>query len=68
MPAAGLLWTRDAGWAKHPRGNNPRLEVDMQEYTPDFSLEVQGVKGTCPAGEVYAKEQLAKERIPVLTC
>ena len=40
----------------------------MQEYTPDFSLEVQGVKGTCPAGEVYAKEQLAKKRIPVLAC
>ena len=40
----------------------------MEAYTPDFSLEVQGVKGLCPAGEVYAKQQMAAKKIPVLTC
>lgn len=40
----------------------------MEAYTADFSLDVQGVKGFCPAGEVYAKEQIAKKTIPVLSC
>ena len=40
----------------------------MEAYTPDFSLDVQGVKGACPAGEAYAKQQLAARRIPVLSC
>lgn len=40
----------------------------MNAYTPDFSVEVQGVKGFCPAGEVYAKQQIAKKTIPVLSC
>ena len=40
----------------------------MNAYTPDFSLEVQGVKGFCPAGETYAKQQIAKKAIPVLSC
>ena len=40
----------------------------MEAYTSDFSLEVQGVKGFCPAGETYAKEQIAKKTIPVLSC
>ena len=40
----------------------------MDEYTPDFTLNVQGVKGFCPVGETYAKEQVAAGRIPVLTC
>jgi uncharacterized metal-binding protein len=40
----------------------------MEAHTPDFSLDVQGVKGSCPAGEVYAKQQLAAKRIPVLSC
>ena len=37
-------------------------------FTPDFSVDVQGVKGLCPAGEAYAKQQLAAKTIPVLTC
>ena len=37
-------------------------------YTPDFSLAVQGIKGSCPAGEAYANQQLAAKTIPVLTC
>jgi hypothetical protein len=39
----------------------------MITYTPDFTLEVEGVKGRCPAGEKYA-EQMAAEKIPVLSC
>ncbi|HVI70652.1 MAG TPA: putative zinc-binding protein [Pyrinomonadaceae bacterium] len=40
----------------------------METHTPDFSLHVQGVKGFCPAGEVYAKKQIEKKTIPVLSC
>jgi len=40
----------------------------MDAHTPDFSLGVEGVKGFCPAGEAYAKEQIANKRIPVLSC
>jgi hypothetical protein len=43
-------------------------EIHMEAYTPDFSLEVQGVKGFCPAGETYANQQMAKNTIPVLSC
>ena len=40
----------------------------MAQYTPDFTLEVQGVKGVCPAGEVYAKQARLKKKIPVFSC
>ena len=40
----------------------------MENTTPDFSLEVEGVKGLCPAGEVYSKQQIALKSIPVLSC
>ncbi len=40
----------------------------MTELTPEFSLQVQGVKGFCPAGETYAKRQRAEAKIPVLSC
>ena len=40
----------------------------METHTPDFSLQVQGVKGFCPAGEVYAKQQIENKTIPVLSC
>ena len=40
----------------------------MESYTADFSLRVQGVKGFCPAGEIYAKQQMEKKTIPVLSC
>lgn len=44
-------------------------EVQMDTHsTADFSLAVQGVKGLCPAGEAYAKEQIEKRTIPVLSC
>ena len=40
----------------------------MENRTPDFSLEVEGVKGFCPAGEVYAKRQIEAKTIPVMSC
>jgi uncharacterized metal-binding protein len=40
----------------------------MDGYTPDFSLDVDGVKGFCPAGEAYAQEQIDAKRMPVLSC
>lgn len=40
----------------------------MEARTPDFSLKVEGVKGLCPAGEAWAKEQIAKRTIPVFSC
>ena len=40
----------------------------METHTPNFSLQVQGVKGFCPAGEVYAKQQIENKTMPVLSC
>jgi uncharacterized metal-binding protein len=40
----------------------------MNATTPDFSLEVEGIKGFCPVGETYAKQQIAKKTIPVFSC
>jgi uncharacterized metal-binding protein len=45
-----------------------QVEVVMENYTPDFSLDVQGVRGSCPAGEAYAQQQIEADRIPVLSC
>jgi uncharacterized metal-binding protein len=44
------------------------MEALMNAHTPDFSLQVQGVKGFCPAGEVYAKQHMENKAIPVLSC
>ena len=40
----------------------------MNTYTPDFSLEVEAVEGLCPAGEAYAKQNIAEKKIPVFSC
>lgn len=40
----------------------------MNTHTPDFSVDVQGVQGHCPAGEVYAKRNIAERKIPVFSC
>ena len=40
----------------------------MEEYTAAFSVDVQSVRGFCPAGEAYAKEQIAANTTPVLSC
>ncbi len=36
--------------------------------SPAFSLDVDGVKGLCPAGEKHAKDRIAEGKIPVLSC
>ena len=36
--------------------------------TPDFSLEIDGVDGVCPAGEAWAKQQIIEKKIPVFSC
>jgi uncharacterized metal-binding protein len=40
----------------------------MVASTPDFSLEVEGIKKSCPAGEAYAEQNIAEQKIPVLSC
>lgn len=40
----------------------------MEGYTSDFAIEVEGVKGVCPAGEAYARQQIASRTTPVLSC
>lgn len=40
----------------------------MATSTPDFTLEVEGIAGVCPAGEVYAKQTIAERKIPVFSC
>lgn len=40
----------------------------MARSTPDYSLKVSGVKGLCPAGEVYAKQNIEERKIPVVSC
>ena len=40
----------------------------MALSSPDFSLDVDGVNGVCPAGEKHAKENIAEGKIPVLSC
>lgn len=40
----------------------------MQGYTPNFSLDVQEVKGFCPVGEAYAQQQIEAKTTPVLSC
>ena len=37
-------------------------------YTPAFSIDVDAVKGICPAGEAYAKRMMSEKKIPVLSC
>jgi uncharacterized metal-binding protein len=38
------------------------------QSSPDFSLEVDGVKGLCPAGEAWAKQNMFERKIPVFSC
>lgn len=42
--------------------------TESKRSTPDFTLEVNGVRGVCPAGEVYANEAIAQKLIPVFSC
>ncbi len=40
----------------------------MKKFTKDFTVPVDGVAGTCPAGEAWAEEKILQEKIPVLSC
>ena len=40
----------------------------MNTRISNFSLSIEGVNGLCPAGEDYAKRNIAEKRIPVLSC
>ncbi len=40
----------------------------MKTKTEDFTLEVDGVNGVCPAGEAWAEQQILHKKIPVLAC
>lgn len=40
----------------------------MKKVTPDFTVEVDGVKGVCPAGEAWAEDKILQKKIPVLSC
>lgn len=40
----------------------------MKKVTEDFAVQVDGVKGICPAGEAWAAEQIRQKKIPVLAC
>jgi uncharacterized metal-binding protein len=40
----------------------------MDSRTMDFSLQVEGIEGACPAGDRYGSEQIASRRVPVLSC
>jgi uncharacterized metal-binding protein len=40
----------------------------MNTATEDFSIQVDGVKGVCPAGEKWAEQNIVNKKIPVLSC
>ena len=40
----------------------------MSQSSLDFSLAVEGVPGSCPSGEKWAEEKIARKAIPVLSC
>jgi uncharacterized metal-binding protein len=40
----------------------------MKKVTQDFAVQVDGVKGVCPAGEAWAEEMIQQRKIPVLAC
>ncbi|RPI29913.1 MAG: hypothetical protein EHM70_15240 [Chloroflexota bacterium] len=40
----------------------------MSTATKDFTLQVDGVKGVCPAGEAWAEDKILRKKIPVLSC
>ena len=40
----------------------------MKTKTEDFAVQVDGVKGVCPAGEAWAEQMILEKKIPVLSC
>ena len=45
-----------------------RHGVNMETYTPAFSVAVEGIKGFCATGDAYARRNMADKKIPVLSC
>jgi uncharacterized metal-binding protein len=44
------------------------MSTSKVKSTQDFSVEVDGVEGVCPAGEAWAKQQIIDKKIPVFSC
>ncbi len=61
-------WADKTALQSDPMVNITDMEDIMAKSSPDFSLEVEGVKWFCPAGEKHAKEMIAEGKIPVLSC
>ena len=40
----------------------------MAASTRDFSVSVEGIRGTCRAGEIYARDNITNSKIPVVSC
>lgn len=40
----------------------------MKKITQDFTVQVDGVKGVCPAGEAWAEDKIVQKKIPVFSC
>jgi uncharacterized metal-binding protein len=40
----------------------------MSNSSPRFSVEIDGISGSCPSGEKWAEENIARKAIPVLSC
>jgi uncharacterized metal-binding protein len=40
----------------------------MKNFSADFTLQVDGVKGVCPAAEAWAADKILQKKIPVLAC
>lgn len=40
----------------------------MNPSSDDFTIDVQGVAGLCPAGEAYAERNIEEKTTPVLSC
>jgi uncharacterized metal-binding protein len=40
----------------------------MKTKTKDFTVQVDGVSGVCPAGEAWAGDKILHKKIPVLSC
>jgi uncharacterized metal-binding protein len=57
-----------ATWSVADALQQKRKEHDMNNATPDFSLTVDGIAKFCPVGEQWAKRNMGKKAIPVLSC
>jgi uncharacterized metal-binding protein len=40
----------------------------MMQSSKNFTLQVDGVDGVCPAGEAWAEGNIARRKVPVLAC